>query len=118
MSTNTTFRFKATKVEGEGKDLSYQVDLNQGILDNVKDEDIIALATQAKIVEVQNHKSSLLRTSANAEEALKCLREQGYPNATVTPYTPGTTTVTDAVVKKVLAGLTREQLEAKLKELG
>jgi len=121
MSKNTTFRFKATKCEGEGKDKSYAVDLHQDILDGVDEEEIISLATEKKIIQVQDHKG-LMRASASADEAKAQLILMGYVNATVTGYIPSPTVkkeVTIESIKKSISDgkMTREQLTAMLASL-
>lgn len=82
----TTFTFTATKADGQ----KYLVNLNQDILKGISSDDILVLAEHSKIVEVQNHKGSILRASVNATEARKTLYDMGYTEAEVEVYVPTT----------------------------
>ena len=88
LNMDTTFTFKATKVVGEGKDVCYQVNLGQDILDGLTQEQVLKHATHDRIVYVQNFKGSLLRMSNSIESAEKCLKGMGYEHATVDIYVP------------------------------
>jgi len=84
---NTILTFKATKAS-ENKDVQYQVDLGEDILDKVPDT--MAYATAHAKVELQNRKGALLRQSASTEDALATLKTFGYEHATVELYVPTT----------------------------
>lgn len=114
----TTFRFKATKATGN-KDVHYQVDLGQDILDNISDSIIRGHATANATVEIQNRKGAILRRSESAEDAQALLRETfGFEDATVEVYVPTTKTkvLTLADIRKAIASgkITKDDLEQML----
>ena len=118
---DTIFTFKATKAEGNAKDVQYQVDIGHDILDGLTEAEIRKHATHDRVVYVQNYKGSLLRMSNSIESAEKCLKDMGYDIATVELYVPSTTAKTltpEDVTKAIAKGtMTREQIEAILKTL-
>ncbi len=120
---NTVFTFKATKADSN-KDVQYKVDLGQHILNGLSANIIEGLAERAMVVELQNKKGSLLRSSESVEDAEETLQDTfEYPKATVEVYIPERKAprkelTVDDMIKQVKAGkISKEDLIKRLAEL-